>query len=141
MLTTHLRERYVQRSNKKYNHIQNCKTEECTQCKQLKSEIRGKVIYEKQKIDEELHKRIAEAEEDCSCLNNTSFMEWYQEKYGYDKRFKFLTDKKLLFIIVEDKSRKVVVTCVSAKTHLAGKSHISKPKFNKIKKESKLNDI
>jgi len=63
-------------------------------------------------------------------------MNWYYEKYGF-KRFEFLAYKnEILFVVVEDKGRKVVVTCVSAKTHLAGRQ-VQRPKYGRKKQKEK----
>jgi hypothetical protein len=139
IITYHLRERFVQRINKKYDHLQNCRSEQCYNCDALRLDIKGEIGRNRQAIDTELHRRLGEAEEDRSYLNNSGFMQWYYDKYGYDKGFEFLVHDKILFVVVHDCGKKVVVTCVSAKTHYAGKCLLAKPKFNKIKKkEEKL---
>lgn len=113
--------------------------EECDLCTLLHLEIKTEVLSTRPLIDEEIYRRLGEAEEDKAYTNNTGFMAWYHEKYGYDKRFEFLVEDDLLFVVVHDQGKKVVVTCVSAKTHIAGKSLRSRPKFNKVKtKEEKL---
>jgi hypothetical protein len=139
VITHHLRERFIQRTNKKYTHIGECREAHCKKCASLRAEIRGEIIYDHAKIDEEIYLRLDRADENRSYLNNTSFMEWYHEKYGFDNRFEFLIDEDLLFVVIYDEGKKIIVTCVSSKTHLAGKSHLSTKKFNKIKrKEDKV---
>jgi hypothetical protein len=132
VITTHLRERFVQRTNKKYNHLQDCRMPKCEQCRSLQKEIRSEVIYGKKEIDELIYSRLDVSDENRHYLNNSGFMEWYYNKYGYDKRFEFLNDGEILFVVVYDEGQKVIVTCVSAKTHLAGKTQV---KFNRIKKK------
>lgn len=141
-LTRHVRERYVQRTNKRYSHLQSCRNAACQQCQLLKKEIRGEVIYEQDRIDAEILARLDTAEENRSYQNNTGFMQWYYEKYGFEKRFEFLIDGDLLFVVIHDAGRRVVVTCVSSKTHIAGRAVKNKPKFNRVKKkEEKLQDV
>ena len=126
--THHLRERFVQRGKKKYNHLQYCRDPTCEQCSQLKEDIRAVITENRRDIDCELAKCINEADENRSYVNNSGFMGWYYDKYGYDKNFEFLIHDDLLFVVVVDKGKKIVVTCVPAKTHLAGKSEL-RPKF------------
>lgn len=141
IFTHHLRERFVQRSHKKFNHLQNCREEGCGHCQQLSKDIRHELEFNREGVDAEIARRIGESDENRSYLNNTGFMQWYFEKYGFDKRFQFLLHEDLLFVVVEDRGKKIVVTCVSLKTHLAGKAVKGKPKFNKIKKkEEKLKE-
>jgi len=97
-------------------------------------EIRSKLVEGRRALDQELARRVDEAVESRSYLNNSGFMQWYYEKYGFDKRFEFLVSDDILFVVVIDKGRKIIVTCVTAKTHLAGKTAM-RPKFSKVKKK------
>lgn len=133
IFTHHLRERYFQRTNHKYNHLQECKEPDCPTCAELLKEIRQQVQEQRHELDIAISNHIGEATECKWCLNNTGFMQWYYEKYGYDRRFEFLAHDGLLFVVVLDKGKKVIVTCVNAKTHLAGKQSL-RPKFNEVKK-------
>ena len=136
IFTHHLRERFVQRTNKKFSHLQSCREEDCPICRDMNSEIKS-ILKHRRPIDIELSRRIGEADENRSYLNNTGFMNWYYEKYGFDKKFEFLVHEDVLFVVVVDKGRKVVVTCVQAKTHIAGKAAF-RPKYNEVKtKEQK----
>lgn len=133
ILTKHVKERFVQRSNKKYLHLQWCRVDNCEECQNLKKIIRCEVDRNLKDITEEMSRRLDLADEDRSCVNNTSFMNWYYEKYGYDNRFEFLIHEDILFVVVCDNGKKFVVTCLLSRTHLAGKSHLSKHKFSKKK--------
>ena len=139
IFTNHLRERFYQRThNKKYIHLQYCHKKECETCRVLLVEVRAKVAEKRRELGQELSRRVNAAVESRSYLNNSGFMQWYYDKYGFDKRFEFLVSDDILFVVVVDEGRKVIVTCVSTKTHLAGKVTL-RPKFNKIKKlEEKL---
>lgn len=139
VITQHVRERFLQRKDKKYNHLQFCREDVCPHCEALLTAIRVEISFERQKIDDEIRERVDRAEEDRACLNNSGFMAWYYEKYGFDKRFEFLIDDDLLFVVIHDEGSKVIVTCVSSKTHFAGKSHLAKSRFNRVKtKEEKM---
>jgi len=134
-LTTHLKERFLQRTNKKYKHLENCKLGEtkCEACKDLIENIRLEVHKKGKEIENEIKAVVLKSEEERSYLNNHGFMDWYYQKYGYDKRFKFLVEPKLnlLFIVVIERGKEVIVTCVKAKTHLVGKAVASRNKFRK----------
>lgn len=136
VITIHARERYVQRTQKKYAHLQDCREEKCLICKQLIKDSQKHIRSEGERvIDENIYQRLDEAKEDRSYMNNSEFMEWYYNKYGFDKRFEFLVHDDLLFVVVWDYGKKVVVTCIVAKTHIAGKSLLRRIKFNHVKKQ------
>lgn len=122
--THHLRERFIQRTQKKYEHIQRCHDKECPICKELVEECRKEIGDNRKKIDTEIARRLDEATENRAYINSTEFMSRYYEKYGYDKPFEFLTHEDILFVVVTDNGRKVVVTCVPSKNHIAGSKRV-----------------
>jgi len=132
-LTTHLKERFLQRTSKKYRHLQDCKLGDCEDCKNLMTDIRLEIRNRGREVENEIKQVVQKAEEERSYLNNHGFMDWYYQKYGYDKRFKFLVEPNwnLLFVVVVERGREVVVTCVKAKSHLVGKAVASRNKFRK----------
>jgi hypothetical protein len=135
IITRHVRERYIQRTNKRFRKLQWSEFEKDQErMKLLKKELDQLIKNEQWDIDQEIFQRLKNSTESRSFINNTGFMEWYHEKYGYDKRFQFLVDSELLFVVILEKGRRIVVTCVEAKTHLAGKAVLSKKKFRKKKK-------
>jgi hypothetical protein len=135
IFTHHLRERFVQRTQTKYEHLWwPCQTENCETCNNLLKDCMWEVSHNRRTIDTKLARRIEEAEENRSYINNTEFMSWYYEKYGFDKKFEFLAHEDLLFIVVVDNGKKIVVTCVLAKTHIAGKQSL-RTKYNGVKKQ------
>lgn len=135
IFTHHLRERFVQRTQKKYEHLwHQCWTENCETCKALKEECKNEILNNRREIDREIARRVDEADENRSYVNNTEFMGRYYEKYGYDKRFEFLTHEDILFVVVIDNGKKLIVTCILSKTHIAGKPSL-RPKFNGVKKQ------
>lgn len=128
--THHLRERFLQRTNKRFFHIQFCREKDCKTCDDLKQKIKHQLRTNRKLIDIEIARRLDLAIENRSYVNNSGFMAWYYDKYGYDKRFQFLIHKDILFVVVIDNGKKIIVTCVLSKTHIAGKNAL-KPKFKK----------
>lgn len=129
--TQHLRERFLQRTNKKFLHLQTCKSDFCRTCEKMKKEIHTEIAFDRKTIDQELSRRINLADEDRSYLNNSQFMSWYYEKYGYEKRFQFLIHEDITFVAVHEETEKVIVTCVFSKRHISGKSFLAKKRFKK----------
>ncbi len=136
IFTHHLRERFVERTNSQYDHLKVCRDKDCEVCKELQSDIKLKVTEEVKEINTQIAKRLGESDENRSYLNNSGFMSWYYDKYGYDTQFQFLVHKNILFVVLIKKGRKVVVTCLDARTHLAGKGSLRK-KYNKIPTKEK----
>lgn len=69
-----------------------------------------------------------------SLINDTVFMQYLYEEYGYDTRYRFFANKDMLFIGVED-SHRVIVTVVNRNTY--GHRHVRAPEKKlpgKIKK-------
>ena len=116
-----------------------CKELNCEQCKILLKEIADISNEQRQDIKDEIYSRLDLAQTERSFLNNSNFMTWYYDKYGFDKSFEFLIHEDLLFIVVLERGRKIVVTCVLAKTHIAGKINLSKKKFNPNTNKKKIN--
>lgn len=139
VLTNHLQERFLQRTNKKYEHVQYCRNKYCKQCEILLNEIAEITNDQREEITNEIYNRLDLAQDERSFLNNSNFMNWYYNKYGYDKGFEFLIHEDLLFIVIVERGRKIVVTCVLSKTHIAGKIHLSKKKFNPETNKRKFN--
>lgn len=139
IFTHHLRRRFLQRTDKKFTHLDQCRSPDCETCQQQTDEILQDLAANGRQINSEIANRLDQAEENRSYLNNTGFMSWYYDKYGYDKRFEFLIHEDILFVVVWDNGKKIVVTCVPSKTHLVGRTHFARKKFNKVaKKEAKL---
>jgi hypothetical protein len=126
-ITKHLRERFVERSNKKYSHLQYCQ-KNCETCQELKKTLKEFIAKYKAEIDYAILTKLKTAEEAKFLINNTTFMDSYYAKYRYDQIPHFLVHENLIFIMFQEKGRRVVVTCIPAKTHLAGRR---RPKFKK----------
>lgn len=142
IFTNHLRDRFVQRTQKKYQHLwRQCWIENCEICKSLQKECQKEVVKNRKEIDREITRRLNESDENKSYINNTEFMCRYYEKYGFEKRFEFRTHEDIMFVIVVDNGKKLIVTCVHSKDHVAGKTSL-RPKYNEVKKQrEKLNQL
>lgn len=132
VFTQHLKERFVQRTNKKYRHIDDCR-QNCSVCRSLKEEIRSYIFNNHAEVMRGLISRLSLSEETKSYINNSQFMAWYYDKYGYDCRVEFRVHDDLLFVIMCNDGKKFVVTCMYSKLHFVGKNHRTK-KFSKVKK-------
>lgn len=136
VFTHHLRERYLERTRKRYRHLHTCKEGSCDLCRNLTMEIH-ETLSKRRPIDREIAKRLDNAVECRACLNDSRFMQWYYDKYGCDKRFEFLADDDICFVVIHDEGRKVIVTCVWSRSHSATRQ-ILRPKFKKKKHEEVL---
>jgi hypothetical protein len=64
------------------------------------------------------YKVLDDCVEDKSVKNNTRFMVYLHEKYGYEKEFHFFVNGDVLFVgIVEAEGKKLITTCMSCCTH------------------------
>ena len=128
-LTTHLKERYLERfiNKKRYDHLANCQTESCKHCVSLIYELkRASATAE---IKKEIFERLDKAREIRSYMNNTEFMARCYERYGY-RRFEFLVDDDALFVIIHDEGKKIAVTVMYSKFSVVG-NIVNRPKFKK----------
>lgn len=128
-ITQHARERFIQRSDRKYSKLSEVNNKER---EVLSDQLKREVDERREEINCELQIRLFNAKEDRSCLNNSPFMTRYYDKFGYDHRFQFLVDKDFVYVIVFQDGYRKVITCIDAKTHIAGRSG-SRPKFRKKK--------
>lgn len=124
-ITQHVRERYLQRMRPKYRRL--IDDPENPDCKELSADLLWEIHNNRSAIDEEIRKKLDEAIEDRSWVNNTQFTTRIYEKYGYDCRIRFLVNGPATFIVVNDS---VVVTVVHSTQHIAGTS-ANRKKFKK----------
>lgn len=129
--THHMRERYLERTRKKFKHLHQCQSDNCDQCRNLVMEIKEQ-LANRRALDQEIAERLNRAIECRAYLNDSKFMTWYYDKYGTDNRFEFLADGDICFVVVHGTQRKVVVTCVWTKGHSATRQ-VLRPKFGKKK--------
>jgi hypothetical protein len=114
-LTNHLRERYIERSNKKFEHLKKCRCQGCSRCVDLIYEIANSLQTKRTQIDMEIRSLLLTATEDRSYINNTEFVSTYYEKYGYDHQIKFMVNGSLVFVCIQNKDgQKVIPTCLYA---------------------------
>ena len=130
VITTHARERYFERTRTEYKHITECFVPNCTTCAELVLDAQEAIFGHEDKIDQEIFDNLATATEEKSTVNNTNFMQWYYNKYGYEHVPHFFVHKDIVFIVIFKKGSKIIVTCVPSKTHPAGKS-AKRKKFKK----------
>jgi len=134
IFTRHMRERFLERSNKKYNRLSRCRcrfdASRCEECEMLNLKIREELKRSGSAVDREIVRRLGQAEENRSYTCNSEFMARYYEKYGYDKNFQFLVDGDIVFVVVFEDRGKVIVTCLHSRYHIAGRL-VSRPKFKK----------
>ena len=129
--THHLRERYLERTRKKFKHLHTCQEEGCQHCRDLVMEIR-ETLRNRRALDQEIAERLNRAIVCRACLNDSQFMSWYYDKYGTDMKFEFLADDDICFVAIHDEGKKVIVTCVWTKSHKATRQ-VLRPKFRKKK--------
>jgi hypothetical protein len=134
VVTTHARERFVERSHKKFAHLKTCRASGCERCKSLTFDLRNAIEGHEQEIDTEILTRLSQASEERSYVNDTGFMQWYFEKYGYDQPPHFLVHENITFVYVMRRKMKVLVTCVPSKTHIVGR-RAKRTKFKKVSTE------
>ncbi len=65
---------------------------------------------------ETAYKVLDDCVEDKSVKNNTGFMVYLHEKYGY-KDFKFFVNDDVLFVGIIEDGKKLITTCMSCRTH------------------------
>jgi hypothetical protein len=63
------------------------------------------------------YKVLDDSIEDNSVKNNTAFMVFLHEKYGYHKEFKFFMNGNVLFLGIIDNGKKLIVTTMDKATH------------------------
>lgn len=135
LITDHARERYVERFSRESNHfthLHNCKMINCVSCRDLTYDLCELVNKDKKNWDSIIYEKILEAKEVKIFHNNAVFMDIMYSKYGY-KRFNFLVNKFILFVVRDDK---VVVTCMDANNPINGSmviaNFLKRPKYNKV---------
>lgn len=129
-ITDHLRERYVERSIKKFGHLRDCRNR-CDKCIDLVYEMNDLLRTNRHQIDKEIRHSLLTSKEDRSYLNNTQFVTHYYETYGYDHQIRFMVNGPIVFVCIEEKNgTKVIPTCLCASRHIGVRHH----KFKKAEK-------
>jgi len=134
IFTRHMRERFLERTNKRYERLSRCgcrfDAERCEECEIQNLKLKEELRTSGSTVDREIVRRLGLSEENRSYTCNSEFMARYYEKYGYDKNFQFLVHDDILFVVVHEDRGKVIVTCLHSRYHIAGRL-ASRPKFKK----------
>jgi hypothetical protein len=112
-ITRHARERYLQRFSNlsKYKHIDSCpQRDTCKHCHSLRIALKQLADDQRFEVDKEIERRINQAKEERSYINNTELMLRLWEEYGYDSRFRFLRDQDAVFVIGQNGPIQTVIT-------------------------------
>jgi hypothetical protein len=130
IISTHARERYIERGEdrKKYAHLQTCKG--CPRCVSLMYDLRKQVAARGGFIDYEICDKLLASREVRIHTNNHIFLSMVYEKHGYN-RFEYLVhdDSDMLFVVIHDEKKgKVCVTCFSASDSVVG-NFVRRPKY------------
>lgn len=113
-ITIHVKERYLERTNPKYEYLSYRRTDQ--RSIDLMHSFRKEFRERELEIHTEIFRRLKNATEERSYLNDSQFMDWYYTKYGYE-RFQFLVDGDIVFVVIGNDNR--VVTCCDASRHIA----------------------
>ena len=138
IITAHARERYVERFSResnRFNHLGWCRESGCETCANLTFQLDELVRRNRSNWDNILCAKLHDAEEIKIFHNNSSFMAKMYEKYGYDKRYRFLVEGDILFAICIDNGKNVVLTCMNVNNPVNGsmviRNFLKRPKFKK----------
>lgn len=101
LITRHARERFVERSQAKYKHLEeHNKPVSCPSCKRIWAEIVAESSNVRD-VNDRILKALEDAKESNRFLNNSNFMDYLYKKYGYD-RLEIRATDDLIFIIKFD---------------------------------------
>lgn len=138
IITTHARERYVERfsaESEQFAHLSSCRQNECETCRDLTFNLNSLVKGKRQMWDKILQAKLKDAEEIKIFQNNAVFMSKMYANYGCDKRYRFLVEGRILFVICVDGGRDVVKTCMDVNYPVNGSmviaNFLKRPKFKK----------
>ena len=146
-VTDHAIERYVERTNKRFQHLAECK-HKCEICAKLKVDRDQTIEMSKKHLIENITAQVQAGDEDRRVLNNTHYMSYCYEKYGYDRDFHFIINDHLVFLIIISKGIQRVVTVIGYQMYYNKcnwREEIDNPKerweareLRKTKRQSKL---
>ena len=133
-ITYHARQRFVERFSEeshKFVHLSRCKG--CFDCHDLVYQLRDLVNRHKTHWENLMYDRLQAADDVRIYLNDTNFMEYMYNKYGYG-RYRFLVNGDILFVVAED-SEQTVLTCMNVNNPVNGSrciaNFVKRPKFGK----------
>jgi len=113
--TEHARRRFVQRSDKRFKHLDECNLENCPSCERIKKEIRVRLCDNRKSVNRDMASYLGNAKLSKAHLNDSNFMDYVYRRYGIDRKFDFMVSGHLVFVVVYGKNDKVVVTVMDLK--------------------------
>lgn len=132
IITTHARERFVSRfssARDEYSHIEECRSS-CPTCFELKN----KIAANRHHWDNLICEKLVDAEDVRIFQNDTEFMSFMYERYGYN-RFHFFVSGYIVFITVEERGMYCLKTCMDGNWRINGslvlKNFINRPKYKR----------
>lgn len=138
IITTHVRERYVERfskESKNFIHLRGCRSDGCQDCQNLTYDLFDLVNNNRRMWDQILIAKLYDAEEIKIFNNNFNFMNQMYSKYGFDEQYRFLVEGRILFVICIDEGKQIVKTCMDAYNPVHGSqiiaNFIKRPKYKK----------
>lgn len=130
VLTGHLLERFVARTIKHYAHLETCTNSRCPKCVSLCYDMRRKITYERGSLKDKIQERLAQSSESRWYINDSNLMQRFYQQYGFDKVINFLVHEDLVFVVIVDAGKHVVVTCIPS-DHYDLCRETRRPKFQK----------
>jgi hypothetical protein len=115
-ITRHVVERYYSKFIKtnKYDHIYDCRFCNCKVCDNLKKQLFEEVYDQFDMLKESVSELILDSEIEKSIYNNTNYMNYLYEKYGFDNIYEFYLNKNgIVFVCKLENGKKVFMTCYS----------------------------
>jgi hypothetical protein len=127
-ITRHLLERYVQRFCQNISELENI----IKIHPNARSFEQNKIIRD---LKVEINQKFVDAKETKSHLNNTSALSYLYEKYGYDVKFHFFYNNRILFVTVREDEESTFnykgITCYDLKKPNIFKNITVKNNFKK----------
>lgn len=141
ILTTHVRERYVERFSREsidFIHLRRCRTSECEECHDLTYRLREMAERFRNRWDKIICAKLHDAEDVKIFHNNSIFMDYMYNHYGF-QRYRFLVEGQIVFVVIEDEGKQIVKTCMDVNRPVNGSSiigdFINRPRFNRLKRQ------
>lgn len=137
IITNHARERFVERfsgKRKEFMHLSNCSEDNCEKCKDLIYSLERLSTKDRYNLDKTIIELLNSSQETKIFYNDFNFMSRMYERHGY-KKFKFLYNEEIIFPIIEDRGKKIVLTCMCTNYKVNNSTifsdYIKRPKFKK----------
>ena len=87
-------------------------------------------------IPTKMRKILEGATENKSFLNNSCYLLNLYENYGYDRKYRFMCNEGIVFVLVKDKKEEFVVTCHPQNKYFVEHTKYTGKKKNKFKPEN-----